>query len=306
MNRLTVIGTVTCEDIETPMGNSPPPPVLGGSAVYAAAAAQLLHRVDFAGVAGDDFPAAHLRCLQSLNVELAGLQRTVGKTQYWKAKYSRNLTTRETLALDLGVYAHYHPHLTAECRASAYTVIANLKPQVQLEALAQLDAPKVVVLGTIDHWVRNERPCLVSLLPRVAGFIANEEEMKLLAGLEDPIAAAKYVLTLGSKFVVVTLAERGAALLLGDRVFHFPAFPCAVVRDPTGAGDCFAGGLLASIARERAEKVGAQLLCGAMLYGTAIASLCVEEFSIKGLCRAEPGEVEKRVAQLRQMVAVPT
>jgi sugar/nucleoside kinase (ribokinase family) len=306
MSRLTVIGTVVCEDIETPRGKSSPPPGLGGSSIYASVAAQLLYRVDLIGMVGADFPEPYLRRLQSLNIDLNGLQWSSGKTFYWKAKYAQDLLTRDTLALDLGVYEHYHPQLPANCRRSEYVLIANLMPQLQDEVLAQLDSPGIVMLGTIDHWVCTERPCIVSLLPRVDGFIANEEEMRLFAGLSDSIAAAKYVATLGSKFTVVTLAERGAVLVMGEKEFHFPAFPCETVQDPTGAGDSFAGGLLASLARDRATDISEQSLCRAMLYGTALASLCVETFSVEGLCRAQLEDVEKRVAILRRMVDFPT
>ncbi len=305
MSRLTVIGTVVCEDIETPSGTSSSPPGLGGSCIYASVAAQLLHPVDLIGVVGADFPIRYLNRLQSLNIDLTGLERSTGKTFYWKAKYARDLLTRDTLALDLGVYKDYHPQIPEKCRGSEYALIANLMPQIQEEALAQLDSPNIVVLGTIDHWIRTTSSFLISLLPRVDGFLANEEEMKLLSGLSDPIAAAKYVATLGSKFCVVTLAERGSVLVMGEREFHFPAFPYVVVRDPTGAGDSFAGGLLACLARDHTTKLTEQSLCKAMLYGTVLASFCVETFSIEKLCLTQPEEMEERIDFLRQMVDFP-
>lgn len=306
MSRLTVMGTVVCEEIETANGNSPRYPVLGGSAVYAAAAAQLLCRVNLVGDVGEDFSQTHLHCLQSMNIDLTGFRRLGGTTFYWRARYPKDMRTRETLALELGVYKDHHPHLNAKCRVSKYALLANLRPQAQHEALVQLKCPRVVLLGTIDYWIRNERTDLVSQLSRVTGFIANEEEIKLLAGMSDPIAAAKNVLAFGPRFVVVTLAERGSLLLFGERVFHVPAFPCATLVDPTGAGDSFAGGLLASIARERVAAVCEGSLCRAMLYGTSLASLCVEAFSIDGLRQANLGDVEQRVAQLRRMVHFPT
>jgi sugar/nucleoside kinase (ribokinase family) len=302
MNYLTVIGTVVCEDIETPKAESPPPPGLGGSAVYACAAAQSLQRAHLIGAVGDDFPERHERRLRSLNIDLTGLEVKKGKTFYWKASYAPDLLTRETLALELGVYENYQPLVPAELRRSDFVLIANLVPQAQAAALDQLERPAVLLLGTIDHWVRTARDCLTRLLPRVDGFFANEEEMRLLAGLEDPIESAKQVAKLGSKFVVVTLAERGAVLVLGHELWHVPAFPCTTIQDPTGAGDSFAGGFLASLARDRITEPNEKTLVRAMLYGTALASLCLEDFSIVGLCRANMRLVESRVSKLRAIM----
>ena len=300
MGRLTVVGTVVCEDIETPRGQSPPPPSLGGSGIYASVAAQLIHRVDLIGVVGADFPERYRRRLETLNIDLTGLEQESGKTFYWKARYAADLLTRETLELDLGVYEQYHPNIPAKSRGSEYVLIANLMPQLQDEALTQLERSELVVLGTIDHWVRTARPYLVDLLPRAHGFIANEEEMRLLGGSDDPVEAARKVATLGSRFVVVTLAERGAVLVVGQEHFHVPAFPCVNVEEPTGAGDSFAGGLVASLARGRDKDITEQHLLKAMLYGTALASFCVESYGIEGLCKATYEEVENRVSVLTE------
>jgi len=251
-------------------------------------------------VVGADFPQRYRRRLESLNIDLAGLEQKSGKTFYWKARYAADLLTRETLALELGVYEQYHPRIPAKSRGSDYVLIANLMPQLQQEALTQLERPDLVVLGTIDYWIRTARPYLVDLLPRAHGFIANEEEMRLLGGSDDPVEAARNVAKLGARFVVVILAERGSVLVLGQEHFHVPAFPCANVQDPTGAGDSFAGGLVASLALGREKAITQKNLVKAMHYGTALASFSVESYGIEGLCRATRKEVEERVSILTE------
>jgi sugar/nucleoside kinase (ribokinase family) len=304
MSKLTVIGTVVLEDIVTTKESSPAPPGLGGSAIYAAVAARFHHEVDLIGVAGTDFPRSYEERLKGLNINL-NIEKRDGKTFYWKAEYEENLVNRKPLELQLGVYDDYMPHVPQALRDSKYVLIANLTPRLQQAALAQLKKPDLVLLGTIDHSILTERPCLVSLLPRVDGFIANEAEMKLLAGLDDPVEAAKNVATLGPKFVIVTLASEGAVLVtqhpvLRHQTYRVPAYPCGpAVRDPTGAGDSFAGGLIASLIRD--QEISQDSLRRAMLYGTALASFCVEQFSIQGLCQANWEHVEHRVAALRKL-----
>lgn len=307
MSKLTVIGNVALEDIETTKECSPAPPRLGGSGVYAAVAARFHHEVDLISVAGtDDFPESYEDRLRGLNINL-NIENKAGKTFYWKARYKEDLVNRETIDLRLGVYDDYLPLVPPVLRDSRYILIANLMPRLQQAALAQLTKPELVVLGTIDHSVSTERPCLLSLLPRVDGFIANEKEMTLLAGREDPVQAAKYVATQGPKFVVVTRAGDGADLVtqhpvLRHKTYHVPAYTCGrEVRDPTGAGDSFAGGLTASLIRD--EDITEQSLRRAMLYGTALASFCVEEFSIDGLCQASWEKVEERVSALAKQIS---
>ena len=217
MSCLAVFGTVVCEDVESPAGVSPPPPSLGGSGVYAAVSAQLLRRVHMVGAVGTDFPEPYRRCLESLNIDLGGLEVKPGKTMYWRARYAEDLTTRETLALDLGVYEDYHPHVSTNIQQCSHALIANLMPRIQDEVLAQLDRPNLTLLGTIDHWVRTARSGLAALLPRATGFIANAEEMMLFTDCGDPIEAAEIVARLGSRFVVVTLADQGALLVWGGK-----------------------------------------------------------------------------------------
>ena len=302
MRRLTIIGSVVCEDIKTPMGHSGPNPVMGGSCVYASVAAQFFHCVDIIGAVGTDFPVPYLGLLQSLNIDLTGLEKNQGKTFYWKANYANDLVTRETQALKLGVYENYHPKISEKATRNKYFFIANLDPQIQGEIMDQLDSSKFIMLGTIDHWIRTQTSLLKSLLLRVDGFIANEEEMKLLAGVSDPILAAKCVAKLGAKFSIMTLGAKGAFLVIGEKEFYFPAFPHVTVKDPTGAGDSFAGGFLASLARDRASNPSELSLCRAMLYGTVLASFCVESFSVKKLSSANLEEIEKRANILRKMI----
>jgi sugar/nucleoside kinase (ribokinase family) len=299
--RLAVVGTVAFDDVETTAGAARG--VLGGSAAYFSVAASLFVRVALVAVVGDDFPEGFRSVLASRDVDLAGLEvARGGKTFHWAGRYDASMEVATTLATDLNVLRDFAPRLSPEQRRAPYVFLANMAPSTQASVLDQLEGDPVVFADTMDYWIANEREGLLAVLPRVGGLVVNDAEARALAGERNLIAAGRRLLALGPRWVVVKKGEHGAFLFSRERSFALPSYPLEVVRDPTGAGDSFAGGLLGALAASGGREVSD--VVAAMVYGTVTASFAVSEFSLDGLARVTRAEVEARAAELRRFVAL--
>ena len=297
---LLVVGTVALDDVATPAGEAKA--VLGGSATYFSVAASLFTRVGLVGVVGEDFPAPFHRLLSGRDIDLAGLEVAPGKTFHWAGRYDGAMNSATTLATDLNVLARFSPSLPASFRRTPFVFLANTAPAIQASVLSQLASPSLVVCDTMNLWIDTTRDALLEVMHRVDGLLVNDEEARSLAGMRNLVAAGKRLLTMGPKFVVVKKGEHGAFLFARDRSFAMPSYPLDDVRDPTGAGDSFAGGLMGALAAS--GRTHTSDVVRAMVYGTVTASFAVSTFSLDGLARVTRSEVEARAEELRRFLAL--
>lgn len=294
---IAVVGSVAFDDLDTPAG--PARDVLGGSATHFAVAASYFAPVHLVAVVGDDFPAAEREYLASRGIDLGGLEVRPGKTFRWHGRYHEDVNVRDTLGLELGVFAGYLPRIADATRRAPYVYLGNIDPTLQAGVLDQFTSPALVACDTIDHWIANARPALTALLPRLDLLIVNDSEARLLSGELNLTRAARRILAHGPKSVLVKRGEYGAVLFSPGSVFAVPAFPLEEVFDPTGAGDTFAGGLLGYLAATGDHSEGN--VRRAIVYGSVLASYVVEDFGGRRLRTLTRDDVERRY---RQFVAL--
>jgi len=295
---LLVVGSVALDTIETPRGRAEN--ALGGSATHFALAASLLTKVRLMGFVGEDFPAEHVDLLRKRGIDLTGLETKPGKTFRWHGRYLENMNVRETISVALNVFGEYEPVPPPEYRDSAFVFLANGSPVHQMQVVNAMPDARFTVLDTMDHWIESDHPALDALLKRVQAVLINDSEAHLLTGL-DGIAAARALLDLGPQYVVVKKGEHGAVMVTPDDTFLIPAFPVAEVRDPTGAGDTFAGGMMGCLAK--AGEATPAVIRRAMAYGAVIASFNVEDFGVRRTAALTREEVEDRLEEFRRILA---
>lgn len=297
---LAVVGTVALDDVATPAGKADA--VLGGSATYFSVAASLFARVGLVAVVGEDFPRPFRELLAARDIDLSGLETAHGRTFHWAGRYDGAMNAATTLKTDLNVLETFSPSLGAGHRAAPYVFLANTAPAIQLSVLSQLAKPKLVVADTMNLWIDVARDGLLEVLRRVDGLVVNDEEARSLSGARNLIAAGKRLLGMGPRFVIVKKGEHGAFLFGRDRSYALPSYPLEDVRDPTGAGDSFAGGLMGALAGSgRFETAD---VARAMVYGTVTASYAVSTFSLDGLSKVSRSDVEGRAEELRRFVTL--
>jgi sugar/nucleoside kinase (ribokinase family) len=294
---IAVIGSVAFDTIETPAGRADDE--LGGSATHFAVAASVFAKVHLVAPVGHDFPGEARDYLVSRGIDCSALETRDGTTFRWHGRYHEDVNLRDTLHLDLGVFAGFQPHIDAATRTAGIVFLGNIDPRLQAGVLAQFPAPALVGLDTMNHWIDEARAPLEALLPRVDLLVVNDEEARQLAQERNVVRAARRILDLGAKTVLVKRGEYGAILFSPQSVFAVPAFPLEQVFDPTGAGDTFAGGLLGWLAAtgDRSERN----LRRAIVYGTVLASFVVEDFGGRRLRTVDRDAVERRY---RQFVAL--
>ncbi len=297
---LVVVGSVALDSVETP-SHGRRDDVLGGSAVFFSYAASFFTPVKLAGVVGEDWPQQHIDMLRKRKIDTAGLQTIAGgKTFRWTGRYLSNMNDRETLSLNLNVMAEFDPVLPDHYRQSKFLFLANGATEIQMRVMDQCPGAKLVVADTMDHWIINDRDNVLKMLKRVDGLVLNDNEAKLLTGAENLIRAGHGVLQMGPRFVVVKKGEHGAIFFSQHETYVLPAFPTCDVVDPTGAGDCFAGGMMGYLAER--GNFEPKTLKQAMAYGTVVASFCVEDFSLDRLQRIDRAAIDRRLAEYQQML----
>lgn len=294
-----IVGSIGLDDIETPFGKVER--VLGGSATYASAAASLFAPVRFVGVAGDDLPRDAFAFLEQRGVDFAGLERVRGgKTFRWAGKYHFDLNQRDTLLTELNTLGTFDPKLPAAYRDTPFVFLGNLLPSIQGKVLDGLRGrPRLTVMDTMNFWIAGARPALMKVLQRVDVLIINDSEARELSGTHNLVRGAQAIRKMGPGTVVVKKGEHGALLFTPSGIFSAPAYPLEEVFDPTGAGDAFAGGFIGWLAREGATDEPA--MRRAVIAGSAVASFCVERFSVDGLKDRTPEQVEQRLAMFRAL-----
>ena len=298
---ILVVGSVALDAVRTPTESASE--ILGGAASYFCLSAALFAPVRLVAVVGDDFPAEHKRLLESRNIDLSGLQVRPGKTFRWTARYTGvRLENRETLDTQLNVFADFHPTLPEAYRDSRLVFLANIQPELQLEVLEQVRDADFIACDTMKLWLDTARPGLERLMRRVHCVLMNDEEAVQFSGQRFLPAAARAILSYGPRAVIIKRGENGSLLFTKERVFLAPAHPLETVRDPTGAGDAFAGGLLGALARAGNDRD--DVLRRGMLYGSVLGSLAVEDFSVRRIADTDIHEIEGRLSNLVDMISL--
>lgn len=298
---LVAVGTVAFDDIETPFGRAEK--VIGGACTYISlAASYFVKPVRIVSVVGGDFPEDMLEYLKRRGVDLEGLQiRPEEKSFFWAGKYYRDFNTRDTLDTQLNVLATFDPVLPPSYRQPEFLMLGNLTPQVQMRVLTQLRRrPKLIAMDTMNFWMNSAMSDLLKVMKKVDVLTINDEEARQLSGEHSLVKAAKVIHKMGPRFLVIKKGEHGALLFHRGEVFFAPALPLAEVIDPTGAGDTFAVGFMGWLAKTGDTSMANMRL--AIIYGSAMASFCVEKFSIENLQGLTPAMIRKRVRQFADLV----
>ena len=297
---LLVVGSIALDSIFTPFGETAD--ALGGSAVYFSVAGSILHPVQVVGVIGKDYPRHELESLAARGIDWGGVEQAEGESFRWKGKYSYDLQSRETLETRLGVFADFQPRLPPAFRSAKFVFLGNIDPDLQLGVLEQVSRPELVVCDTMNYWIQGKKAALLQLLSRVDVLMVNDSEARELSGDWNIHRAGRWILRHGPKRVVIKQGEHGALLIEPRRTFYVPAYPLENVFDPTGAGDAFAGGFMAYLARTK--SVAEDNVRRAMVYGAAMGSYAVEQFGIRGFDRITLGDVEQRVQAFQDLTHV--
>jgi sugar/nucleoside kinase (ribokinase family) len=298
---LLVIGSVAFDTIETPTAKREN--VIGGSAPFFSYAASFFSSVQMVGVVGDDWPQEYTEMFRKKGVDTSGLEVVPGgKTFRWSGKYHENMNDRDTLDTQLNVFGNFQPKLPENFRRAQFVFLANGAPSTCLATLNQIQGADLVVADTMDLWINIARNDLDALLKRVDGLVLNDSEAKLLTGEPNTVIAAKKILNMGPKFVVVKKGEHGSIFVSEFETYLVPAFPTETVIDPTGAGDSFAGGMMGYIA-SKGGILNSDIIKNALVYGTLVASFCVEGFGFDRYKEINRNEIDKRREQFQKMAS---
>ncbi len=278
---LLVVGSLGIDDIETPFDKVEN--ALGGSATYISlAASYFTSPIHLVGVVGDDFDKKYIELLEDHDIDLEGLQIIEGgKTFRWGGKYHYDLNVRDTLFTHLGVFENFDPVIPEKSRKAKYVMLGNILPKLQLSVLDQMDNPQFVVCDTMNLWIETTLEDLKEVLKRVNVLIINDSEARLLSKEPNLIRAARIIQEMGPEFLIIKKGEHGALLFGEGNIFSAPAYPLENIFDPTGAGDVFAGGFTGYLHNTR--DLSFENMKRAVIYGSAMASFAVEQFSTKGL-----------------------
>jgi len=285
---LLTVGTVAFDDIQTPHGHAEK--VIGGACTYISWAASYFTKdIRLTSIVGADFPQDEIKELESRGVSMEGLKIVAdGKTFFWAGKYHENMNQRDTLQTDLNVLDDFDPELPDSYKDSQYIMLGNLTPDIQIRVMEQLKSPKLIVLDTMNFWMDIAMDRLKEAISKVDVLTINDEEARQLSGEYSLVKAAAKIFPMGPKYLIIKKGEHGAMLMSKDKTFYCPALPLAEVKDPTGAGDTFAGGFMGCIAKS--GDTSFEGMKKAVVYGSAMASFCVEEFSLgkmKGLTQQD-------------------
>ena len=300
MNKLLIVGTVAFDAIETPFGKTDK--ILGGAATYIGLSASFFNlQSAIVSVVGDDFPQEHLDLLTSKNIDISGIEIVKGgKTFFWSGLYHNDLNSRDTLVTELNVLADFQPKVPTNYKDADVVMLGNLHPLVQSSVLDQMaKKPKLVVLDTMNFWMDCALPELLDVIKRVDVITINDEEARQLSGEYSLVKAAAKIQDMGPKYVVIKKGEHGALLFHNREVFFAPALPLEDVFDPTGAGDTFAGGFSGFIAQS--ENISFNNLKNAIIYGSNLASFCVEKFGTERMETLSKAEVAIRLQQFKSL-----
>ncbi|HWJ26437.1 MAG TPA: PfkB family carbohydrate kinase [Flavisolibacter sp.] len=298
---LIVVGTMAFDAIETPFGKSDK--IIGGSATYVAyAASNFVQPVQQVSIVGYDFPQSELDELKKRGVSVEGVEIVKDKESFfWAGKYHMDMNTRDTLVTDLNVLADFNPIIPESYQGAEFLMLGNLMPKLQKSVIEQLKTrPKLIVLDTMNFWMESALDDLKEVLTMIDVLMVNDSEARQLSHEFSLVKAAKKIMTMGPKYLIIKKGEHGALLFHKDQVFYAPALPLEDVFDPTGAGDTFAGGFIGHIAHTK--DISFENMKTAIIVGSAMASYCVEKFGTQRLKEIKREDIDKRLAQFQELV----
>jgi sugar/nucleoside kinase (ribokinase family) len=297
---VTVVGSIAFDAVTTPFGSRER--MLGGSAVHFSLASSFFDVVHVVGPVGDDFGEEEYAVLRSRGVETDDIEQVAGgKTFFWRGEYGWDLNERRTLDTQLNVFADFEPKLSEASRASDVLFLANIQPELQRRVREQCAEARFVALDSMNLWIETARDSLIETIACVDCLMLNDSELRQLTREPNFVRAARQVREWGPRVVVAKQGQYGAAMVTDEGFFALPAFPLETVVDPTGAGDCFAGGFMGYVAAYPDAELDHELLSSAMAYGIALASFNVEEFGVERVARLSSEEIADRVGELRRM-----
>jgi len=299
---ILVVGTVAFDDIETPFGRAEK--VIGGAGTYIAWTASFLHpSINLVSIIGGDWPKEELAAMNGRGINTDGIEIVEDKKSFfWAGKYHENMIGRDTLVTELNVLADFDPVLPESYKDDDIVMLGNLTPEIQIKVMDQMTKrPKLIVLDTMNFWMDVAMDGLKEAISRVDILTINDEEARQLSGEYSLVNAAAAIHKMGPKYLVIKKGEHGAVLFHEDKMFVAPAMPIAQVVDPTGAGDCFAGGLCGYLAK--CEVIDFEAVKTAIIYGSTMASFCVEEFSLGKLKNLDEGMIQSRLQQFKEITA---
>ena len=299
---LLVVGTVAFDAIETPFAKTDK--IIGGAATYICHSASFFSKnINLVSVVGDDFPNKAINSLKDKGVDVKGLQIKEGrKTFFWSGKYHNNMNSRDTLKTELNVLEDFDPIVPKQYTKSEFLMLGNLMPSVQKRVLEQMqERPKLIVLDTMNFWMDNFMSDLKEALKNTDVLTINDDEARQLSGEYSLLIAAKKILTMGPKYLIIKKGEHGAILFGEDKMFYSPAVMLENVIDPTGAGDSFAGGFIGYLAKTK--KLSFENIKKAVVYGTVLASFTVEKLGIESIENIKEEKVNKRLDEIRSVVS---
>ena len=298
---LVIVGTVAFDAIETPFGKTDK--ILGGAATFISlAAAKLYNDVKVISVIGGDFPEKYINLLNNAGVQTEGIKKIPsGKTFFWSGKYHIDMNSRETLTTELNVLADFNPQLPDSYKDCSYLMLGNLTPAIQKSVIQQLPVrPKLIVMDTMNFWMDTALDDLLEVLTMIDVLTINDEEARQLSGEYSLVKAARKILSMGPKFLIIKKGEHGALLFHEDQVFFAPAMPLEEVFDPTGTGDTFAGGFIGFLSKT--DDISFENMKRAIIFGSAMASFAVEKFGTEALQELKNGSLYDRVQQFLSLV----
>ncbi len=297
---LLAVGSVAFDSVKTPFGQVER--VVGGSATYFSLSASYFTDVSIVAVVGDDFTAEYFDLFKQKGIDVRQIQRMAGKSFFWRGEYNENLNEATTLSTELNVFADFRPEVHPEYRQTPYLFLGNIDPDLQNHVLDQVQSPRLVGLDTMNFWIQSKPESLAQVLSRVDVLLINEGEARMLSGEYHMVRAARKVAAMGPRILVIKRGEYGAMVYMDDEFFLTPAFPLDELADPTGAGDCFAGGFMGYLAG--CGRVDRDDVRQAVLYGTIMASFDVEKFSIERISRLTFPEIRDRFDRFHTMTQV--
>jgi ribokinase len=298
MVEVVIVGSIGLDDIQTPFGRIRN--TLGGSAVYASIASSFFSRTGVIGVIGTDFPQQHLELMQRRGIDIKGIEIKEGKTFRWSGKYEFDLNVAETLKTELNVMEKFDPQIPREYKKAEYVFLGNLDPEIQLNVLKQMKKPKLVLSDTMNYWIESKRQKVLDVVKAVDIALMNDSEARELFKTTNLVKAAKEILKLDSNYAIIKKGEHGAVMFTEKSHFSLPGYPLEDIKDPTGAGDSFAGALIGYLAKTK--EINEKNMRKAMVYASVVASLEVEGLGVTNMNFINQFKIKERFNEFKEFM----
>ncbi len=296
MTDLAIVGSVALDTVKTPFGERKE--VLGGAATYASYAASFFAKPGIVAVVGEDFPQEHLDLLEKKGVDLSGVRKE-GRTLRWSGSYEYDMNEARTIKTELNSFESFRPELPESYKNAKYVFLANINPEIQMRALEQVRKPELVMLDTMNLWIKTKKKQLLDVVGKADMLLLNDSEARQLFETPNLVKAASEALKLGPKQVIIKKGEHGALLFTDSTHFSAPGYPLEIIRDPTGCGDSFAGAIIGYLAKTR--DASEKSIRKAIVYGSVVASFNAEDFSLERMKRLTKEEIEKRYGEFERI-----